>query len=145
MTDQTFRRIASAVAAYRNCLARETATNQREKLHLGAVYTIVESGGPSGSGFDVGTQIDMESSTGERLIFTTAYHHMSEHGYYQTWTEHRVTVRPSLVHGFTVTVNGPNRNGIKDYIAVTFRHWLSSPADSAAWSRAYGVEPEETA
>lgn len=145
MPDQTFRRIASAVAAYRNCLASETASIEWEQRHRAAACTIVENDGPRGSGFDAGTQIDMEASTGERLVFTTAYHHMSEHGYYQTWTDHRVTVRPSLVHGFTITVSGPNRNGIKDYIAETFEHWLSSPADSDAWSRAYGVEPESVA
>lgn len=75
---------------------------------------------PSGSGFDNGSHIDWERSTGDRLVFTTAFHHMNDAGFYDGWTEHSVTVRASLTLGLVVTVSGRDRNGIKDYIAEAF-------------------------
>jgi hypothetical protein len=78
---------------------------------------------PSGSGFDAGTQIDEDRS--DTLVFTTAFHHMNEGGYYDGWTEHTVRVKPSLAWGFDLTVSGRDRNDIKDYIADTFACWLN--------------------
>jgi len=49
---------------------------------------------------------------------------MSEHGYYDGWTSHIVTARASLAHGFTLTISGADRNGIKDYVGETFNHAL---------------------
>lgn len=51
---------------------------------------------PSGSGFDAGTRLDEDKTNDSRLVFTTAFHHMDEHGTYAGWTEHTVTVRASL-------------------------------------------------
>lgn len=81
---------------------------------------------PSGSGFDAGTKLELDRSSGELLVFTTSYHHMDEHGGYDGWTEHTVRVRASLMHGFTVSVSGSNRNGIKLYIAECFHSALST-------------------
>ncbi len=66
-----------------------------------------------------------EMSSGELLEFKTAFHHMDENGCYDGWTEHTVTVTPSLIHEFTVKVSGRDRNEIKSYIAETFQHALS--------------------
>jgi hypothetical protein len=79
---------------------------------------------PSGSGFDSGTSIDVEKTTEEKLVFSTAFHHMNDLGYYVGWTEHRVTVRPSF-YGFDIKVSGRNRNDIKDHIAECFDYVLS--------------------
>ena len=81
---------------------------------------------PSGSGFDNGTQFDVENSTMDKLVFTTSFHHMSEHGYYTKWTDHTVTVTPSF-HGLNIKVSGRNRNDIKDHIAECFDCLLTSP------------------
>lgn len=81
---------------------------------------------PSGSGFDAGTKLDLDRSSGELLVFTTSYHHMDKHGGYDGWTEHTVRVRGSLMHGFTVAVSGSNRNGIKDYIYECFDSALAT-------------------
>ncbi len=83
-----------------------------------AVYTM-----PSGGGFDHGTRLD-DSSTPDRLVFLTSFHHVSEHGCYSGWTEHKVIVVPDFVHGFTMRVTGRDRNDIKEYIAETFHHTL---------------------
>lgn len=83
---------------------------------------------PSGSGFDAGTQIDLERSTPEKIVFNTSFHHMDEAGFYSGWTEHDVTVLPSFVHGLDIRVSGRDRNGIKDYIAEAMHHVLTQPA-----------------
>jgi len=65
---------------------------------------------PSGSGVDSGTKLDLETSTPEKLVFHADYHHMNECGMYDGWTEHTITVRPSLQFGITLSVSGRNRN-----------------------------------
>jgi hypothetical protein len=81
---------------------------------------------PSGSGFDIGTSLYLDESTGEKLVFAVSFHHMDSCGSYDGWTDHKVTVRPSLIHGFTVSVSGRDRNQIKDLIAESFHIALSS-------------------
>ena len=74
---------------------------------------------PSGSGFDNGTQLDTEKSNPQKLVFKTAFHHLSQHGFYTKWTDHTVTVTPSF-YGINIKVSGRDHNGIKDYIAECF-------------------------
>jgi hypothetical protein len=45
---------------------------------------------------------------------------MNQHGFYTGWTEHVVTVLPSLQYGFTLKISGRNHRGIKDYISEVF-------------------------
>ncbi len=80
---------------------------------------------PSGSGFDAGTKLVQDKCTDTRLVFTTSFHHMDEHGGYNGWTEHEVYLVASLQFDFNVRVTGRDRNQIKDYIAETFQHALS--------------------
>lgn len=96
--------------------------NDYGRIHTDNLETIVRDFLPSGSGWDNGTTLDRERSTPEKLVFVGAFHHMDEHGSYDGWTDHTVTVRPSLVFGPTVTVSGRNRNGIKDYLAEMFQY-----------------------
>lgn len=79
---------------------------------------------PSGSGFDCGVVLDVESCTPSRLVFITSFHHMNDTGHYDGWTEHTVLVTPTF-GSINVDVTGQNRNGIKDYIADTFYTWLN--------------------
>jgi len=72
---------------------------------------------PSGSGFDAGTEIEYAGS--DKIVLRTAYHHMID-GYYDGWTEHVITVVPSLTHGFDIRVGGRNKNDVKGYIAEVF-------------------------
>ena len=75
---------------------------------------------PSGSGFDNGSSVNLDKSTGEKIIIETSFHHMDEHGYYDGWTYHNVIITPSLQWGFNIRVTGRNKNDIKDYIQHEF-------------------------
>jgi hypothetical protein len=110
--------IASLVAARLNCLASNNT--EWEAKHEAEIIRLVYQYLPSGAGFDGGTKIDFDASTGEKLVFDTSYHHMNEGGFYDGWTEHRVIVTPSLTFGHTLRITGRNRNDIKDYIAEAF-------------------------
>lgn len=114
--------LASMVQARINCKAN--GNSEWFERHTDNAESLVKKHMPSGSGFDAGTTIDFDRSTGERIVFNTSFHHMDENGYYCGWTEHVVTVRPSLLHGFMLTVSGKDRNGIKEYIVDRFNFAL---------------------
>jgi len=91
--------LSGSVAARLNCLATEERTNEKHDWtdkNTDTIETLVKNFMPSGSGIDCGTKIDLDQSTGEKLVFHFGYHHMNENGFYDGWTEHKLTVTPSL-------------------------------------------------
>ncbi len=118
--------IAGLIQARVNC-AKAGNTEWLGK-HSDSLHAIERNDLPSGSGIDSGTTIDLDTSTVNRIVFNTAFRHMSEHGYYDGWTEHRVIAQPSFIGRLTVTVTGRNRNDIKDYLGETFNYCLSQVA-----------------
>ena len=128
------RELAVTIYALKNCQASlGNAVTDENRAHWHKVIAMhrariaqVMSGAPSGSGFDNGTQLDIERSSAELLVFETAYHHMTEHGFYDGWTEHTVKVRASLAFDLSLQVSGKNRGDIRDHIVETFQQWLSS-------------------
>lgn len=112
-----YQAISSKVVARANCADKNPEWFDRHKEDADK---LVSQHMPSGSGFDTGTKLDWDKSTADKLVFTTAFHHMNDTGMYDGWTEHTVTVRASLSFGFALTISGRNRNDIKDYIADCF-------------------------
>ena len=53
---------------------------------------------------------------------------MGEHGGYDGWRDFRVTIRPDLMHGFTVTVSGA-RGEMAKYIGDTYAEALRAVVD----------------
>lgn len=78
---------------------------------------------PSGSGIDCGTKLESASAT--KIVLTAGFHHMDEHGYYDGWTEHRITIRP-VFGGIDITIGGRNRNDIKEYLHKVYHYALSA-------------------
>jgi hypothetical protein len=117
-------KIASTLAAIQNC--RDSGNSEWLARHAETLATIERNELPSGSGIDSGTRVDVERSTPEKLVFLASFHHMNDCGMYDGWTEHRVTVRPSLVYGLDIRVSGRDRNGIKDYLADVFQTALTA-------------------
>lgn len=124
-----YRFLATKVQARLNCKAKPDQYGHWLQRHEDDIVEAVKRYLPSGSGFDSGTQIDLDRSTGEKLVFTTSFHHMHESGMYDGWTEHTITVKPSLMYGFSFTVSGRDRNYIKDLIGQTFDHALRVDTD----------------
>ena len=108
-----YRELASCVQARLNC---QKSNNQEWYCrHTETIDALVDML-PSGSGIDRGTKIDLEKSTSEKLVFNVSFHHMDENGFYDGWTEHVITVRPSLQFDIDLTISGRNRNDIKEYL-----------------------------
>jgi hypothetical protein len=89
---------------------------------------------PSGSGLDVGTRI-YEDSTAARIILYCEFHHMNEFGIYDGWTQHKITVRPSLEFEFELAISGRNRNDIKEYLSQLYDSALRTAVDEFAHER----------
>jgi hypothetical protein len=121
-TRRIYRGLAIAVAARKRCdngFNPEWFAKWDDRIR-----GILSDHFPSGSGFDAGTQIDLDKSDGDKLVFRTSFHHMNEGGFYDGWTDHTITATPSFEHGFHLKVSGRDRNGIKDYISHQFSHSL---------------------
>jgi hypothetical protein len=114
--------LARSLIAMRNC--GKSGNSDWLAKHRETTELLTRAHLPSGSGFDCGTTFDFNASHGEYLVFNTSFHHMDENGGYDGWTDHTVTIRPSLAFRFTVTVRGRNRNDIKEYIEEVFMQAL---------------------
>lgn len=119
---KTYQILARAIGALARC---EAANNQEWIANWNARIDELMEPFPSGSGFDDGTMLD-DSSTAEKLVFTTSFHHMNDNGMYDGWTKHSVIVTPSLELGYSLRITGRNRNEIKDYISDVFNTVLSA-------------------
>jgi hypothetical protein len=91
--------------------------------HEEKLARLIKENLPSGSGYDNGTTLEL--ITDNRMIFKTSFHHMSEHGFYTQWSEHKVMVSASFIGGIDVRVGGKDVNGIKHYIATDFYNVLT--------------------
>ena len=114
-----YQQFAQTFAALTNC--RNNATlNDWETKHEERLEQLCKDYMPSGAGFDAGTTFDATASKPERLVFSTAFHHMNEVGVYDGWTHHTVIVKASLAHGFTLHITGRNKNDIKSFLGDEF-------------------------
>jgi hypothetical protein len=120
-----YRQLALLVQARLN--AGKSGNHEWFDQHTDAILQLVREHAPSGSGFDSGTKIDLQRSTGEKLVFDTAFHHMNENGFYTGWTKHTVTVRASLTNDIDLTISGRNLNEIKDCFYDVFFSALTRP------------------
>ncbi len=139
MTARVYQHLASAIIARLNCLA--SGNTEWKIKHEQNIEQIARDLLPSGAGIDSGSHVDLDRSNGDRIVITTSYHHMNDGGYYDGWTEHTVSVRPSfLSNGIDVAISGRNRNDIKDYLCDTF---LTSLAETV--EHTYNRETETDA
>jgi hypothetical protein len=118
MAKPAYHALAHRLIAARNCEASNNA--EWRTKHIAALDQIVRNHFPHGSGFDSGVTFEYAQSKPDRLVFTTAFHHMDENGFYDGWSNHQIIVTPSLAFGFNVRITGRDRNQIKDYIADVF-------------------------
>jgi hypothetical protein len=109
--------LATKVQAYKNCIV--SGNNEWEEKHLENIEELCSKYLPSGSGIDAGMGIVIASCAPEKLVFTFSYHHLNENGYYDGWTNHKLTVTPSFT-GIDMKISGRDSNGIKEYLYELF-------------------------
>lgn len=129
--------LQTALKARENSLARG---NHAWVEHWTERLAHIMNEAPSGAGINHGTTLDETRSDERRLVFSFGFHHMSEHGYYDGWTEHMLWVSPDW-EGLALRITGRDRNQIKDYLHDVYSAWLSGPAPT--WEPA-GHRPGET-
>lgn len=130
---KVYQKLANLVHAVANTI--NSGNKQWQDRHEDAIAKVMQTA-PSGSGIDSGTkfevdeqmtiQKDFKVKARETLSFFVEFHHMDQHGCYDGWTQHTITVRPSLLFGFTLTISGRDRNAIKDYLHEVYDTWLTS-------------------
>jgi len=79
---------------------------------------------PSGSGIDSGCKIDIENSGNKKVIITFSFHHLNENGYYDGWTDHKLTAIPTF-NGIELKISGKDKNQVKDYLYELFDYILN--------------------
>lgn len=124
MNKQIYSQIARTQTAINNCI--KAGNLEWQYLHEEALEELMK-GTPSGSGFDSGTKLCMASD--KAIIFETSFHHMNQDGYYEGWTDHKITVLPNLFSGIELKISGKNKNDIKSYIADVFIEWLTQTVE----------------
>lgn len=113
-----YKEMARLLVAIENC---QRSGNDEWRVRHGVRLTnLVKDYLPSGSGFDSGCALDLAQCDPNKIVISTSFHHMNEGGFYHCWTEHTITIRPSLAFGYDLKISGRDRDGIKDYIAETF-------------------------
>lgn len=138
-TEKVYRKLAQLVGAYHRCKSPDANESQREwaDKHAQTIRDLCSRYMPHGSGLDADRsgKLDLANSSEEKLVFWADFHHMDEHGSYDGWTSHMVTVRPSLALGFRLSISGPNRNDIKGYIGQAFEIALNAEIGRCACNR----------
>lgn len=112
-----YREIASTLEALHLCQKAGDRQEWVEK-HTSRLLEM-EKMLPSGSGIDSGCKIDFSSPKG-KIVIVSSWHKMDENGFYDGWRDFTVTVSPSLLQDFELTIRGKGPGDIKDYLFETF-------------------------
>lgn len=116
--------LAQRVSASKNCA--QIGNNTWEVKHDNAIEQLIEIL-PHGSGIDGTTELSFDESKEDKIVITSSFHHMNDVGMYDGWTDFKLVIRPSLIHGFTLKVIGsfPRKySDTRDYLAEIFSHAL---------------------
>lgn len=108
--------LANKIQAYKNCV--NAGNIEWKEHHLDSTLEMCNNL-PHGSGIDNGMGINIEESTGKKLVFEFSYHHMNEDGYYDGWTNHKLIITPAF-GSYDMNITGRDRNNIKDYLYQLF-------------------------
>jgi len=120
MKRKIYEAIASHIDARINC---NRVGNDEWFYRHGDMISTINDLLPSGSGFDSGSFVGLDDSTGESIVIRTSYHHMNGDGFYCCWSEHTLTVKASLIHGITVDIES-------DMSGVDIEGMCSPPDDA---------------
>jgi hypothetical protein len=119
---KVYQQIAAWVRSY-----NETTDDYTSSLYRDFIRQLVQEYLPHGSGIDAGVEVDLLSSTTERLVLISSFHMMNDGGFYCGWWDFKVTVTPSLVSDFNMKVTAPKKDThfLRDYLYESFDYALS--------------------
>lgn len=125
MKRKLYRQIASLIDARLRCEKTGNVVWHRE--HEKRLDEIAMNCLPHGSGIDNGTTIDLDKSTGEKIVINSSYHTMDENGYYGPWIDFTVTVTPSLISECRLNISGRfgQDQDLKDHLCDVFDDCLN--------------------
>lgn len=114
----------SALIAQQNC--KKSGNAEWDIRWTAYIERIRREHLPSGGGFDAGTRVIGLAADGHGVKLETDFHHMDDNGSYDGWTHHTIVVRPTFVPSSVhLTITGPDRNSIKDYISDMYSDTLT--------------------
>lgn len=122
-----YKELALLVTAIDNCEKSKNASWQER--HATRLEMLVRNHMPHGAGIDTGTKFRLDLSSPNKLVFAAPFHHMDENGGYYGWTKHNILVYPDLLSDIRLSISGPNRNDIKEYLHETFFYALTGEID----------------
>ncbi len=136
-TQKVYEAMASLCQAIRNC--EESGNSEWKFKHTMRLRALIDRYLPHGGGFDGQITVDTDKSDADRIVLGVSFHHMNDNGMYDGWTDHNVTVKPSLAHEIYISVSGRDRNDIKNYIGEEFHNALCETVDRAEIDALYAA------
>jgi hypothetical protein len=128
MNKKVYQELAVRIQAIKNCQA--LGNSEWEIKHTEVLESLVDDYLPTGSGFDSGCSVDIESSTRNKIIILFDYHHMDSMRGYHHWQAYKVKVRPDFINGFSLDITGRDYNGFKEYAYEVFYNALTKIVES---------------
>jgi len=93
-TVRLYQYLAQCLAAKRNC--QKSGNEEWLERWQSRIQSIESELLPCGSGIDAGCLIDQDACTDQRIVIVSSVHMMDENGFYDSWQDFRVIVRPSF-------------------------------------------------
>jgi len=111
-----YRNLAGLISARINAIDKN---NVDLAFHLGDLIKELEVRLPDGSGF-ANCHVDLDKSRVNKIVINFSYHHMDDNGFYLKWTDHSLTVTPSLTADFEMWISGRDYRYSKEYFYDLF-------------------------
>ena len=112
-----YQELAKVVNGYHMTDSTEIKANQEKLIHELEVFLPVKE-------FFIERKVDIQRSTGQRLVLLVRYKHQPEYKCHNSTTGHQVIITPCLMHGFLIRVTGPDRRGAKEKIERCFSNFM---------------------
>lgn len=117
--------IHAALVAKHNCEHGQTLNSEWLARWDAYLTRIAKECLPGGAGIDNGATIAGLTSDRRGITLEFSFHHMTDHGFYDGWTEHTATVYPSFA-GLDIRIRGKRLTDLADYLNDTFNVALSA-------------------
>lgn len=129
MDQKVYQALMTHITAMKNC--EESENHEWHHKHEESLRLIIDNYLPSGSGIDIGCEIDHEKSDDSKMIIESSYHYMNDNGMYVRWIDFTVKVSASLQHGFLVDITGNfgREQHVKIYLIDLFHECLEKDSD----------------